>query len=63
MDDPSIQNPYQECIRIFGRALAPFAAQNGLPVYGFGDTSCGDWGVFPLNGTTGVCKDLDDVLR
>ncbi|CAD5212533.1 unnamed protein product [Bursaphelenchus okinawaensis] len=58
-----VVNPYQKVIMTLGRALVPFAAQNGIPVYGFGDNTCGDWGVFPLNGTNGICKGLDDVLR
>ncbi|CAD5216922.1 unnamed protein product [Bursaphelenchus xylophilus] len=58
-----VVNPYQKVITTLGRALAPFATLNGIPVYGFGDNTCGDWGVFPLNGTNGYCKDLDDVLK
>jgi hypothetical protein len=53
-------------IKIMGRTLAPFAGneQGGIPVFGFGDSSTGDWSVFPLNGTAeGECSDLEDVLR
>jgi hypothetical protein len=60
-----VENPYQQVIKIMGRSLAPFASSsNGIPVYGFGDNESGDWGVFPLNGTTdAACKDLAEVLR
>ncbi|KAI6197544.1 VWFA domain-containing protein [Aphelenchoides besseyi] len=64
VDDPTIQNPYQSVIQIMGRSLAPFTSKTiGIPVYGFGDNESGDWGVFPLNGTDGICRDLDEVLR
>lgn len=65
MEDPSIENPYQQVIKIMGRSLAPFASSStGIPAYGFGDNESGDWGVFPLNGSTdGTCKDLKEVLR
>lgn len=79
VDDPAAENPYQQVIKIMGRTLAPFASNSGqqlnvfgldvvnldgIPAYGFGDNESGDWGVFPLNGTTdGVCKDLVDVLK
>lgn len=48
-----------------GRTLAPFASsEHGIPAFGFGDVSTGDWSVFSLNKTPeGECKDLDDVLR
>ncbi|KAH7702278.1 CRE-CPNA-1 protein, partial [Aphelenchoides avenae] len=63
IEDPTLENPYQQCIKIMGRTLAPFATTNGIPVFGFGDASTGDWSVFPLKGGDGACKDLDEVLR
>uniref|UniRef100_A0A914MHJ1 VWFA domain-containing protein n=1 Tax=Meloidogyne incognita TaxID=6306 RepID=A0A914MHJ1_MELIC len=65
VDDKGIENPYQQVIKIMGRTLAPFAGtQYGIPAFGFGDASTGDWSVFSLNGTSeGECNDLDDVLR
>nr|CAD2182693.1 unnamed protein product [Meloidogyne enterolobii] len=65
VDQKGIENPYQQVIKIMGRTLAPFAGtQYGIPAFGFGDASTGDWSVFSLNGTTeGECNDLDDVLR
>ncbi|KAF7632552.1 VWFA domain-containing protein [Meloidogyne graminicola] len=65
VDEPGIENPYQQVIKIMGRTLAPFASsEHGIPAFGFGDVSTGDWSVFSLNKTPeGECKDLDDVLR
>uniref|UniRef100_A0A915EK25 VWFA domain-containing protein n=1 Tax=Ditylenchus dipsaci TaxID=166011 RepID=A0A915EK25_9BILA len=58
------ENPYQQVIKIMGRTLAPFATSNGIPVYGFGDSTTGDWSVFALNGSeVEECSDLDEVLR
>ncbi|KAI6242196.1 CRE-CPNA-1 protein [Aphelenchoides fujianensis] len=64
VEDPAVENPYQQVIKIMGRSLAPFINEAvGIPVYGFGDNESGDWGVFPLNGTDGICRDLSDVLK
>uniref|UniRef100_A0A1I8AZZ5 VWFA domain-containing protein n=1 Tax=Meloidogyne hapla TaxID=6305 RepID=A0A1I8AZZ5_MELHA len=65
VDEQGIENPYQQVIKIMGRTLAPFAGtEHGIPAFGFGDASTGDWSVFSLNGTPeGECNDLDDVLR
>ncbi|KAI6242130.1 VWFA domain-containing protein [Aphelenchoides fujianensis] len=64
VEDPTVENPYQQVIKIMGRSLAPFINEaTGIPVYGFGDNESGDWGVFPLNGTDGICRDLSDVLK
>lgn len=51
-----------------GQTLAPFANKDqkiGIPVYGFGDATTGDWSVFSLsaNFSNEPCKDLDEVLR
>jgi len=32
-------------------------------VFGFGDSTTGDWSTFPLNGPEEECKGLDEVLR
>ncbi|KAI1709999.1 copine domain-containing protein [Ditylenchus destructor] len=62
--DSRTENPYQQVIKIMGRTLAPFATSSGIPVYGFGDSTTGDWSVFPLNGTkVEECRDLEEVLR
>jgi E3 ubiquitin-protein ligase RGLG len=64
VDDATMENPYQQVIKIMGHTLAPFATSNGIPVFGFGDATTGDWSVFPLNGEQrGVCRNLDEVLR
>ncbi|KAI1715833.1 copine domain-containing protein [Ditylenchus destructor] len=64
VEDVRIENPYQQVIKIMGRSLAPFATSSGIPVYGFGDSTTGDWSVFPLNGTkVEECRDLEEVLR
>ncbi|CEF60236.1 von Willebrand factor, type A domain and Copine domain-containing protein [Strongyloides ratti] len=56
-----IENPYQKVIKIMGKTLAPFATRKGIPVYGFGDATTGDWSVFKIK-NEGECKDLDEVL-
>jgi E3 ubiquitin-protein ligase RGLG len=61
--EPSIENPYQQVIRIMGHSLASFATAGSIPVYGFGDASTGDWSVFKLKEEGGECHDLDEVLR
>jgi len=64
--NPAEENPYQYVIKIMGHTLAPFATSSrsrGIPVFGFGDCSTGDWSVFPLNGEEEECRDLDEVLR
>uniref|UniRef100_A0A0K0EP72 VWFA domain-containing protein n=1 Tax=Strongyloides stercoralis TaxID=6248 RepID=A0A0K0EP72_STRER len=60
--DNKIENPYQQVIKIMGKTLAPFATQKGIPVYGFGDATTGDWSVFKIK-KEGECKNLDDVLE
>jgi tRNA uridine 5-carboxymethylaminomethyl modification enzyme len=64
VDDRSVENPYQQVIKVVSKTLAPFATDNGIPVFGFGDATTGDWSVFPLYGSKGeYCRDLDEVLR
>lgn len=68
MDRNGLENPYQQTIKIMGQTLAPFANKNqetGIPVYGFGDATTGDWSVFSLNGDDSdePCRDLNEVLR
>ncbi len=53
-----------QSVQGFYANLAPFAAPDaGIPVFGFGDSTTGDWSVFPLNGPEAECRDLDEVLR
>uniref|UniRef100_A0A914HBY1 VWFA domain-containing protein n=1 Tax=Globodera rostochiensis TaxID=31243 RepID=A0A914HBY1_GLORO len=60
--DPQMDNPYQTVIKIMGRTLAPFAGHEyGIPVFGFGDSTTGDWTVFSLNEDRD-CESLDGVL-
>uniref|UniRef100_A0A183BL73 VWFA domain-containing protein n=1 Tax=Globodera pallida TaxID=36090 RepID=A0A183BL73_GLOPA len=60
--DPRMDNPYQTVIKIMGRTLAPFAGHEyGIPVFGFGDSTTGDWTVFSLNEDRD-CESLDGVL-
>lgn len=68
LDSNGLENPYQQTIKIMGQTLAPFANKDqkiGIPVYGFGDATTGDWSVFPLSSdfSDKPCKDLDEVLR
>eukprot|EP00276_Gloeochaete_wittrockiana_P009769 CAMPEP_0184649346 /NCGR_PEP_ID=MMETSP0308-20130426/6683_1 /TAXON_ID=38269 /ORGANISM="Gloeochaete witrockiana, Strain SAG 46.84" /LENGTH=355 /DNA_ID=CAMNT_0027081987 /DNA_START=214 /DNA_END=1281 /DNA_ORIENTATION=- len=41
-------NPYQEVIKTIGKTLARFDDDGLIPVYGFGDATCKDKGVFSL---------------
>uniref|UniRef100_A0AC34FUC0 VWFA domain-containing protein n=1 Tax=Panagrolaimus sp. ES5 TaxID=591445 RepID=A0AC34FUC0_9BILA len=62
VNDSSIENPYQQVIRIMGHSLSSFATAGSIPVYGFGDASTGDWSVFKLKEGS-ECQDLEEVLR
>lgn len=56
-------NPYQEVMRVFGQALAPFDDDNIIPLFGFGDKKTGSHGVFPVNGNPGGnCNGFEGVL-
>ena len=63
VENQKIENPYQQVIRIMGNSLASFASSGAIPVFGFGDSSTGDWSVFKLKKEEGQCRDLDEVLR
>lgn len=55
-----------QVIKIMGRTLGPFADLNnsGIPAFGFGDLTTGDWSVFALNGESNEsCKNLKEVLK
>uniref|UniRef100_A0A0K0FHP7 VWFA domain-containing protein n=1 Tax=Strongyloides venezuelensis TaxID=75913 RepID=A0A0K0FHP7_STRVS len=60
--DNEIENPYQKVIKVMGKTLAPFATQKGIPVYGFGDATTGDWSVFKIRKDR-ECRNLDEVLE
>lgn len=62
VNDSSVENPYQQVIRIMGHSLASFATAGSIPVYGFGDASTGDWSVFKLKEGS-ECQNLEEVLR
>lgn len=35
VEDPSVENPYQQVIKVISKTLAPFATDNGIPVSAF----------------------------
>ncbi|KAE9554201.1 hypothetical protein FO519_002565 [Halicephalobus sp. NKZ332] len=63
VEETKTENPYQQVIRIMGNSLASFASSGAIPVFGFGDSSTGDWSVFKLKKEEGQCRNLDEVLR
>jgi len=58
-------NPYQEVIQIMGQTLSNFDDDDMIPVYGFGDATTGDKGVFQITGTGpyGECHTHNQVLQ
>uniref|UniRef100_A0AAV1UG03 RING-type domain-containing protein n=1 Tax=Peronospora matthiolae TaxID=2874970 RepID=A0AAV1UG03_9STRA len=46
IDDPSVQNPYEDVIETLGKTLQDFDKDNLIPVYGFGDELTCDRAVF-----------------
>ncbi|CAI5729845.1 unnamed protein product [Hyaloperonospora brassicae] len=46
IDDPSVQNPYEDVIETIGKTLRDFDKDNLIPVYGFGDELTCDRAVF-----------------
>jgi len=60
---PNQYNPYQEVIYILGRTLAPFDEDNMIPVFGFGDITTKDKGVFPLYPDGHYCHGFEEVLQ
>ncbi|XP_052764377.1 copine family protein 1-like [Mya arenaria] len=59
---PSRSNPYQEVICILGETLEPLDDDGIIPVYGFGDRTVKDKGVFPLK-KDGDCDGFMEVLK
>jgi len=59
---PDIVNPYQEVIHIVGRTLSVFDDDNLIPVYGFGDVTTKDKGVFPFFLDGRKCVGFEEVL-
>lgn len=55
-------NPYQQCIQILGRTLAPFDEDHLIPVYGFGDITTKDRAVFPFFPDRRPCRGLEEAL-
>jgi len=60
---PDYMNPYQEVIFILGRTLAAFDDDNLIPVFGFGDVTTKDKGVFPFYLDGHKCVGFEEVLR
>jgi len=60
---PDYMNPYQEVIYIVGRTLAAFDDDNLIPVFGFGDVTTQDKGVFPYYLDGHYCAGFQDILR
>ncbi|CAH0520813.1 unnamed protein product [Peronospora belbahrii] len=46
IDEPSVQNPYEDVIETIGKTLEDFTRDNLIPVYGFGDELTCDRAVF-----------------
>jgi len=60
---PDVMNPYQEVIHIVGKTLSVFDDDNLIPVYGFGDVTTKDKGVFPFFLDGRKCVGFEEVLR
>jgi len=61
--DPSLQNPYQQALSIIAKALWDFDDDHMIPVYGFGDKSTRDTGIFSFNAKDAPCKGLTACVR
>jgi len=55
-------NPYQSCISIIGRTLEEFDDDKLIPVFGFGDITTSDKGVFPFFPDSRPCHGFQEVL-
>jgi len=60
---PDYMNPYQEVIFIVGRTLSAFDDDNLIPVFGFGDVTTKDKGVFPFYLDGQYCTGFEEILR
>eukprot|EP00946_MAST-07B_sp_MAST-7B-sp1_P000103 g103.t1 len=62
---PNSSNPYEACLGICGRVLAPFDDDNLIPCYGFGCSQTSDHSVldFSPEGSGGHLHGLDAVLQ
>jgi hypothetical protein len=60
---PNQMNPYQEVIYIIGSTLAAFDEDNLIPVFGFGDITTKDKGVFPFYPDGHYCHGFQEVLQ
>ncbi|KAL7713399.1 Copine [Entamoeba marina] len=58
-----IYNPYQKVIDIIGRTLEPFDDDHLIPVYGFGDVSTTNKGVFSFLPDDQPCNGFGHVLQ
>jgi E3 ubiquitin-protein ligase RGLG len=56
-------NPYQQAISIIGRTLEPFDDDKLIPVFGFGDITTKDKGVFSFYPDNRPCNGFGEVLH
>ncbi|RHN47183.1 putative copine [Medicago truncatula] len=61
-NDNKSLNPYEQAISIIGKTLAPFAEDNLIPCFGFGDSSTHDQEVFGLYPDERLCNGFEEVL-
>lgn len=59
----NLLNPYQQVVQMCARTLEPFDDDHLFPVYGFGDVTTRDQGVFPFYPEERPCNGIEDVLR
>jgi len=57
-----VPNPYQVAISVLGRTLEPFDEDHLIPVFGFGDVTTKDTGVFPFFPDSRHCRGFNEVL-
>lgn len=57
-----VPNPYQIAISVLGRTLEPFDEDHLIPVFGFGDITTKDTGVFPFFPDARPCRGFSEVL-